>query len=122
MSHFLVIAGSHQQFLHWLSERTLPPPPYRPIFQEQHLRGITARDVQSFDHVGTYWDNPAWGSASYRLLMAEGLRFDMHWATPWEADFRRAQALRTRRRAGTTAVEEARARHERLQRRMRGEE
>lgn len=122
MNLYLVLPGSHEQFLQWLSGRTMPMLPYRPVLGEEQMRGFTARDVEMFERIGTYWENAAWGSASYRLLMAEGLRWDMSWALPWDADWAAAQARKTRGVPGQSPAERARERHERMVRRLRGQE
>lgn len=97
MTFRLVIAGSHQQYLDWLVTVGGSPAEYRP-FDEVAVRGIAARDVLSFDHVGTYWVHPGWGGAVYRHLMDEGLSLDMHWAMPWDADYLKSQQLKERPR------------------------
>lgn len=98
MSRFrLVIAGHHQQYLDWLASVNGSPAEYRP-FDEVRVRGITARDVVSFDQVGTYWEHPGWGGAVYRQLMDEGLSLDRHWAMPWDVDYMKAAQLQARPR------------------------
>jgi len=59
-----------------------------------HLRGIDARNVDSFHQVGTYWNNPMWGSDHYRFLMEDGLVQGKVWAMEWDLDFRKAEAQR----------------------------
>lgn len=62
--------------------------------REEELCGLSADDVEVFHQVGTYWDNPTWGSPRYLDLMAEGLILNKHWAMEWDLDWRKAQANR----------------------------
>jgi hypothetical protein len=91
----LVMAGTHQEFLGWLASGGRSVAEYRPVRGDNDLAGIRVREVASFDQVGTYWTNPVWGSERYKQFMAEGVAYDMHWASPWEADFTRCQAIQT---------------------------
>lgn len=90
----LVLAGTHDEYLGWLARNDLNPGDYRHLYREQHLLGLHATDVISFDQVGTYWRNPLWGTNHYRGLMDTARSLDLHWALPWEADFLRAEVLR----------------------------
>lgn len=89
----LVLAGTHQQFMTWLAEGGRSPAEFKPVRSEQDLLIVGVREVASFDQVGTYWTNQVWGSEEYKRFMAEGVSYDMHWASPWEADFTRCQAI-----------------------------
>lgn len=109
----LVLAGTHQEFMTWLAEGGRSPAEYRPVRTENDLRGYRVHDVTSFDQVGTYWTNQVWGSEVYKHFMAEGVSYDMHWASPWEADFTRCQAIQSAWRgagAWTDTLDEARER------------
>lgn len=84
--------------------------------------GLGVMEVVSFDQIGTYWDNAAFGSDVYRQFMAVGVRLDKHWAHPWDVDWRRAEALRTGRHDDTDDPSaRVLARHERLMAILRGE-
>lgn len=96
----LVLAGTHQQFLGWLAEGGRSPAEYQPVREECHVRGLRVREVISFDQVGTYWANPVWGSEPYKQFMAEGVAYEMAWASPWEVDFTRCQAIQRAWQAG----------------------
>lgn len=116
MSYRLVLAGDHQQYLTWLHEGGRSPADFTPVARSERLQSIRAMEVLSFDQVGTYWNNPVWGSQPYNALMLDGLSWDMHWAQPWETDFLRAQTLRdgTYRAAGQDEAAAALARHRRM--------
>lgn len=89
----LVLAGTHQEFLDWLARGGRSPAEYRAVRSDSDLQGVRVREVASFDQVGTYWTNQVWGSEPYKQFMAEGVSYDLHWASPWEADFTRCQAI-----------------------------
>lgn len=89
----LVLAGTHQEFLGWLADGGRSVAEYRPVRSEDDLAALRVNDVFSFDQVGTYWNNRVWGSERYKRFMDEGVAFGMVWASSWEADFTRCQAI-----------------------------
>jgi hypothetical protein len=93
----LVLAGNHRQYLDWVrmvyGVRS-PMWPARRVQSPRDLLGISAADVDAFHQVGTYWENPEWGSGFYGALMAEGVALGKAWAMPWDEDYRRAAMLR----------------------------
>lgn len=95
----LVLAGSHPQYVAWLGRgrgnEVRSPADYRAVRSPEQLRGIHARDVDDLIQLGSYWENPAWGSETYKALMAYGVELDQHWAMPWEVDWARAESLRS---------------------------
>lgn len=58
------------------------------------LNGIAVEDVSSFVWVGTYWNNPVWGSDEYHWFMAAAMEFHLSWAMDWIDDFQLAQQRR----------------------------
>lgn len=95
----LVLPGNHSQFAQYLrrvygSGGGIGQPPARPLLLKEHLRGIAVQDVTTFIMVGTYWDNPVWGSDEYHWFMAEAMEYGMPWAMAWPEDFNLAQERR----------------------------
>jgi hypothetical protein len=95
----LVLAGNYQQYLGWLrnvygSFRTGTGLLPKYVAREEHLLGIRAADVGAFHQVGTYWENPVWGSETYHMLMEEGLIEGKAWAMPWDLDWTKSCQMR----------------------------
>jgi hypothetical protein len=93
----LVLAGSHSEYLRWLSTRPVQHSrtPFRSIHAPSALYVIPPHDVDSFHRVGSYWTNPVFGSEEYREFMAAGVRLGAAWALPWPDDWHQAMALRS---------------------------
>lgn len=85
----LLLPGTHQQALDWIA---FVRPTYMPrvILREEQLCGINADSVSFIHQIGTYWENPAWGSDTYLWLMTEGVRLNQHWAMDWTLDWQKA--------------------------------
>ena len=98
MGLVLVLAGNHQQFIGWLemvyAKRARVGDPPRHVDRPDHLWGVDAEAVDAFHQVGTYWQNPAWGSEPYLQLHREGHAIGKAWAMSWELDWRKANRLR----------------------------
>lgn len=98
MGLVLVLAGSHLQYLDWIrnvygrAARVRAAPRF--VSKPEDLYGLRAADIDAFHQVGTYWNNPTWGSEQYGLLMEEGEFANKAWAMSWATDFLRASALR----------------------------
>jgi hypothetical protein len=95
----LVLAGNYQQYLGWMrnvygtrSVSWMAVPKY--VGREEHLLGISASDVGAFHQVGTYWENPVWGSGTYHILMEEGVTDGKAWAMSWDLDWQKSCQMR----------------------------
>jgi hypothetical protein len=94
----LVLAGNYQQYLGWM--RNVYGRPFtfisvpKFIGRDEHLLGIHAADVGAFHQVGTYWENPVWGSETYHMLMEEGVIQGKAWAMPWDLDWTKSCQMR----------------------------
>lgn len=98
----LVIAGNHQQFVEWsrlvYGERgawpgSLPP---REMSKVEDFWGFHAEEVGFLHLIGTYWENPVWGSEPYRTLMDWGLTEAKPWAMSTAIDLKQASVLGAR--------------------------
>lgn len=96
----LVLAGNHRQFLGWVhnvygrrgSSPGLPPPRY--VSKPEDLWLIPVEDVDNLHQVGTYWENPLWGSEDYSTYMGLGVAEGKHWAMTPQDDWRKAENFR----------------------------
>jgi hypothetical protein len=95
----LVLAGDYQQYLGWMrmvygpKAAAMKSAP-RYVGKVEDLYGLRADGVVVFHQIGTYWDNPVWGSEPYRLLMEEGEIEGRPWAMSWTTDWTKACAMR----------------------------
>ena len=98
MDVVLVLAGNHAQFLGWMrnvyGSRGRPGSAPRSINSPEHFWGIHAEDVGAFHQVGTYWDNPVWGSDEYAQFMRMGCALGKAWAMSHAEDWAKAAMLR----------------------------
>lgn len=95
----LVLPGTHAEFAQYLRKVYGPgggagQPAARPLMRTADLNGIAVEDVSSFVWVGTYWNNPVWGSDEYHWFMATAMEFSLPWAMDWIDDFQLAQQRR----------------------------
>lgn len=98
MTH-LVLPGTHGEFAQYLRKVYGPGggagrPPARPLMKREDFFGLAVEDVERFVWVGTYWNNPVWGSEEYHWFMAAALEFAMPWAITWVDDYAQAQQRR----------------------------
>lgn len=98
MGMVLVLAGNHHQFMGWLemvyAKRARAGDPPRFTDRPEHLLGIRAEDVDAFHQVGTYWQNPLWGTEPYHEIHRDGMEAGKAWAMRWDLDWRKAERLR----------------------------
>lgn len=98
MGFVLVLAGNHAQYMGWLSNvygaggRVGGAP--RHLNHLGKLWGVRADDVDALHQVGTYWENPVWGSDLYADLMRQGCELGKAWAMTPETDWVMACMLR----------------------------
>lgn len=56
--------------------------------------GVRAETVEGFFRIGTYWDNPVWGSPAYLQFMEDGVAATRPWAMEWDMEWRQVEAKR----------------------------
>jgi hypothetical protein len=107
----LVLAGNHQQFADHLRSVYRPgggiSEPPREISTEQHLWGVNVEAVDSFKRIGTYWENPVWGSSSFAQFMQEALLAHKSWAMEWNTEWHVAEKCRLRAPIELASVRES---------------
>lgn len=95
MGMVFVLAGSYNEFWEWYKTSELGPTP-KFVLHSGMLRDTDPLLVSEFIRIGTYWENPVWGSEAYIEFM-EGAREDGRpWAKDWAwpEDWHRANQLK----------------------------
>ena len=69
--HFFIIAGNYHQANDYARKENFRINDFHIINDEYQLRGYRAKDL-IFLLVGNYWDNPAYESQFFNMLINEG--------------------------------------------------
>lgn len=68
---------------------------------------MKAEEVDSFKRIGTYWENPVWGSSAFVQFMQEALLAHKPWAMESTAEWHFAEKCRLRSPIELASVRES---------------